>query len=163
MTIEDELYNNLGRIFFFVLKLTTSDQIVKVIKSKVVDVYELPQRLRSDNARNHIEEHVAQYCKEQFIFQESVIRFRHTTNQIVERSFRTLSEMLRKMPKVREPFFENLKIASYRINNIKNEKGISPAELFLNFMPRTLQDNKYNNRNQYNVQDMRHLYKLNIL
>uniref|UniRef100_A0A0K0F1P4 Uncharacterized protein n=1 Tax=Strongyloides venezuelensis TaxID=75913 RepID=A0A0K0F1P4_STRVS len=64
------------------------------------------------------------------------------------------------MPKVRGPFFGNLKIASYRINNIKNDKGISLTELFLNFMPRTLQDNKYNIQNQYNVQDMRHLYKL---
>uniref|UniRef100_A0A0K0FBE2 Integrase catalytic domain-containing protein n=1 Tax=Strongyloides venezuelensis TaxID=75913 RepID=A0A0K0FBE2_STRVS len=138
----------------------TCDQIVKVIKSKIVDINGLPQRLRSDNARNLIEEPVAQYCKEQFILQESAIRYRHTTNQIIERAFRTLFEMLRKMPKVKRPFFENLKIASFRINNIKSDKGISPAELFFNFMPRTLQDNKYNIQSQYNVKDMRTLYEL---
>lgn len=66
------------------------------------------------------------------------------------------------MPKIRGLFFENLKIASFRINNIKDDKRISPAELLLNFVPRTLQDNKYNIQCQYNVKDMRTLYELLI-
>uniref|UniRef100_A0A0N5BQ84 Reverse transcriptase n=1 Tax=Strongyloides papillosus TaxID=174720 RepID=A0A0N5BQ84_STREA len=146
--------------FYFELKDMSGENILKTIKSHILDIYGLPTRIRSDNARNLIEGPLAQYCRDQFIIQESSIRYKHTTNQIAERAFRTLFEMLRKMPKLKAPLSQQLKLAAFRINNIRNDHGITPAELFLNFLPRTSQDNKFDIKDKYKIEDMRALYEL---
>uniref|UniRef100_A0A0N5BLY5 Integrase catalytic domain-containing protein n=1 Tax=Strongyloides papillosus TaxID=174720 RepID=A0A0N5BLY5_STREA len=122
----------------------TGDAILKAFKKSVVFRYGLPKMVKTDCAMSFTKGKFAKYLMENHVIHNTAIPYEHSTNQVVERSFRQLQLAIRKANANKTSGWkEEFQKVVLEMNLIPGEDGFTPYDILHRFTPRKAFDNKF--------------------